>query len=170
MNRSESPKILIVEDDAEQMALFTSITLEEIEKLLSDENTSEQKRQTLQNINILKVNNVDSLEKAIVKYSGVFLVIMDCNLPDSDNQTAHDQLIKTNHRITGQHKPIDIVVRHLPNTPITMISSFNRFHQLLHRYYKGKHAPGIAFISKRDELKIRKNITYHLMQYLTNTS
>ena len=31
MNRSESPKILIVEDDAEQMALFTSITLEEIE-------------------------------------------------------------------------------------------------------------------------------------------
>ena len=170
MNSAKNPKLLIVEDDAEQMDLLTAYALSEVEKLVVHENTTEQKKQALQSIDILRATNVQSLKKALSSKANIFLAILDCNLPDAKGESAHDQLIKTNYRITGQHKPIDLVIEYSPHTPITMISSFNRFKSLLNQYYENKHDLSINFIRKNDQSMIKRNIGHYLRQYLKEVS
>jgi len=160
------PNILIVEDDSDQMDLLADFALSEIQKLVDDENMSAEQRENVKRVQIIKVGNVDSLQKAVSIYQNVLLAVLDCNIPDTKDGASHDQLVKTNHRITGQHKPVDIVTEHLPGTPITMISSLNRFQKIVSQYYESNYSLNINFISKTDQLMIKRNIGYYLRQYL----
>jgi len=163
---NNTPSILILEDDVDQMDLLVNFTLSEIKKLTDDESTDSQRRKKIKNIRIIKVTNIKSLHKAVTLHKGILLAVLDCNAPDTRGSKAHDQLVKTNHVITGQHRSVDIVTEHLPEIPITMISSLNRFQHIVNRYYDSKHNLKIRFVSKNDQLKIRKSIEFHLRQYL----
>jgi len=76
MKNPKKPKLLIAEDDAEQMDLLASFALDEIEKLAAHENTTEKKKQILSNINIIKVGNVRSLKKVISSQEDIILAVL----------------------------------------------------------------------------------------------
>ncbi len=164
--KKNGPNILIVEDDADQMELLTGIVLGEIQKITDNQNLDEQKKQQVRDIQIIRVRNIDSLKKAASTHKGTILALLDCNIPDTKDSPAHDQLIKTNYKITGQHKSVDIVTQHLPNTPITMISSLNRFQKIVVQYYEKKNNLNLNFISKNDQPMIERNIAYYLRQHI----
>lgn len=167
MNSSDNrPNILILEDDNDQMLLLIDFALAEISKLIDDEKTTDEQREILVNIQIVKVTDIDSLQKAVSINKGTLLALLDCNTPDTKDGIAHNQLVKTNHVITGQHKAVDIVTKHLPATPITMISSMNRFRTIVNRFYGSKYNLSINFVPKNDALKIQKNIRYYIRQHL----
>ncbi len=167
MNKPNLGKnILIVEDDVEQMDLLVSFAREEIKTILANEQTSDDQREKIKQIQIIKVNNSASLRKAVTLGKGILLAIIDCNIPDSRGSQAHDQLVKTNHAITGQHKSVDIVTKHLPDAPITMISSLDRFQKIVSQFYERNHNLSINFIRKSDQTMIKRNINYYLRQYL----
>ncbi len=165
-NSSSDPNILILEDDPDQMDLMISFALGEINKLMDDENTSDKQKQKLKSIQIIKVVDIRSLERTVSVYKGSLLAVLDCNVPDAKGGKSHDQLVKTNYKITGQHKPVDIVTEHLPNTPITMISSLNRFQRIVSQYYKSEYDLSLNFIGKSDQSMIKRNIGYYLRQYI----
>ncbi len=160
------PNILVLEDDVDQMDLLVDFALSEIKSLIDDESTSEEHKEKLKNIRVLKTSNIRSLQRAVSIHKDVLLAVLDCNTPDDKGGKAHDQLVKTNHKITGQHRSVDIVTEHLPDTPITMISSSDRFRTIVNRHYESKHNLSINFIGKRDALRIRKNIEYFLKRFL----
>lgn len=167
MKRSNNnPTILIVEDDRDQMNLLVNFALIEIKTLIDDENTNDEERQKLKNIQIARISNISSLKKAVSICKNVLLAVLDCNIPDTKDGISHDQLVKTNYRITGQHQSVDIVTEHLPETPITIISSLDRFQKIVTQYYETKYSLSINFIRKNDPLMIGQNITHHLRQYL----
>jgi CheY-like chemotaxis protein len=167
MNSSNyNPSILILEDDPDQIRLLIDFAQSEIKKLMSDKNTNDRQKQKLKNIGLIKVSNINSLRKAASTHKNVLLAILDCNTPDKKGGAAHDQLLKTNHIVTGQHKSVDIVTEHLPDTPITLISSLNRFQRTVNRYYESKHDLSINFISKNDPSKLKKDIEKCLKKYL----
>jgi CheY-like chemotaxis protein len=167
-SNKDNPAILIVEDDPDQMDLLVNLTLGEIQALMDDPNTNEPLSQALKDIKILKVSNVKTLEKAVSVYKNVLLALLDCNIPDSKGGDSNDQLVKTNHRITGQHRSVDLVIKHLPSTPITTISSLNRFQRTVTRHYKNEYDLDIDFISKSDLAMISKNIGDHLRQHIAS--
>lgn len=105
----------------------------------------------------------------MLTHKNVFLAILDCNVPDKKGANAHDQLIKTNHIITGQHTSVDIVTEHLPGTPITLTSSLNRFQRTVNRYYESKFNLSIDFIKKNDPTRIRKNIEHSLNRLMKDS-
>lgn len=158
--------ILIAEDDPDQMNLLVDFALGEIRKLFDAEAASDEQRQKIRNIKIIPVNSIASLEKAVRLKKTVLLAILDCNMPDAKGGVAHDQFIKTKYKITGQHRSVDIVTENLPGTPVTMISSLNRFKKIVSQYYKTQHDININYIGKNDELMIKRNIGYYLRQYL----
>ena len=161
-----SPKIFIIEDDPDQIDLLVNLTLNELRKVIDYEHTTDEQRSAIRSIQILKINDVSSLNKAAQTYKNVLLAVLDCNLPDTKDGKAHDQLIKTNHKITGQHKSVDILTKHLPDTPITMISSLNRFQKIVTRYYENTQGLDINFIRKHDLPILERNIGYYLRQHL----
>lgn len=163
INRSA---ILIAEDDPDQKELLVDIIVTQIKRTRADENLSEEQKEKLTQIQILSVSNTQSLKHAAKKQDNVMLTILDCNMPDKKGGVAHDQFIKTNHRITGQHTSADIVTKYLPGTPITMISSLNRFQKIISLYYKKKLDVDINFISKKDPDTIKRNVRYYLRQFL----
>ena len=165
---NNNSNLLILEDDLDQMDLLIDLARSEIKRIMDDETISGQQRQTVTEIGIIKVSNIDSLQKAVSIHKNIFLAVLDCNTPDTKDSPAHDQLVKTNHRITGQHRSVDIVTQHLPNTPITLISSLNRFQRTVNRYYESKHNLRMKFIRKSDPLGVTKNIEYHLKEYLSS--
>lgn len=164
-NSDSNPSILILEDDLEQMELLVNFALTEINKLIVHENTNDDQRQKMKTVNIIKVSNINSLKKAVSIHKGIFLAVLDCNTPHTKTSASDDQLVKTNHVITGQHKPVDIVTKHLPDTPITLISSMDRFQRIVNRYYESKHNLNINFIRKSNPKKIQSNIGFHLREY-----
>lgn len=166
MSSNSSPNILLLEDDTDQMDLLVNFALSEITKLIDDENTNEEQRQRIRGIQIIKIANINSLQQAVSVHKEVLLAILDCNIPDNKGSAPHDQLIKTNHVITGQHRPVDIVTENLPDTPITIISSMDRFQKIVYQYYESKHSISINFIRKNDQSMIERNIGYYLRQYL----
>lgn len=167
-NSDSHPKILIVEDDPDQMDLLASFAVSEIENLLNNETVSNTNKEKLAVIHILKATSVFALKQAVSKYKQVIFVILDGNIPDDKGSPAHDQLIKTDHKITGQHKSINIIMEHLPNTPITMISSLNRFQRIVTPFYEKQHSMDINFINKSDQQMIQRNMAYYLRHYLRN--
>ncbi|RBP51091.1 hypothetical protein [Arenicella xantha] len=160
------PNILILEDDLDQMELLVDFTLTEIKELMNDKSINEAQRQKLKRIRIIKVSNIKSLQTAASMHKNVILAVLDCNSPDSKGGEAHDQLVKTNHVITGQHKAVDIVTEELPDTPITMISSLDRFRTIINRYYESNFKLSINFIPKTGVLKIKENVELSLRKYL----
>ena len=156
--------ILIAEDDHDQRTLLIDFVMSQIKKVLENETLNDQQRQKLKNVQIMSVSNIASLGRAASKNINILLAILDCNMPDTKGKPSHDQFIKTDHKITGQHSAVDIVTEHLPNTPITMISSQNRFQRIISLFYKNKFDIEINFISKKDPSTIRRNIRYYLLQ------
>lgn len=168
MNSSQTnSKILILEDDSDQMDLLVSFAQSEIKKLSDDENINDEQRHKIENIKIIKVSNISSLQQAVSMHKDVLLAVLDCNTPDTKGGVSHDQLVKTNHRITGQHRAVDIVTDYLPDTPITIISSLDRFRIIVHKYYESKHSLNINFVSKAEPLGVRRNIRSYLREYLS---
>lgn len=167
---TDNPTILIVEDDLDQMSLLVSFALSEVNKLIGDDGTNDKQRQKLKSIQILKISNINTLKKAVSIHKDVLLAVLDCNIPDTEDGTSHDQFIQTNNRITGQHKSVDIVTEHLPGTPITMISSLNRFQRIVTKYYESNHDLSINFIPKDNQLMFKENIEYYLRLYLAPVS
>lgn len=160
--------ILILEDDPDQMAFLVSLALAEIKNIMSNKSTSDRQRNIIKGIQVLKVSNTNSLQKAVSVHKDVLLAVLDCNAPDTKGGAAHDQLVKTKHVITGQHSAVDIMITNLPDTPITLISSFDRFRRTVNRYYESKHDLTIGFVRKNEPTKISNNIKHHLTQYLNS--
>ena len=158
--------ILIVEDDIDQLRLLVDFAQTEIKRNIDNQNTNELQKQKLSNIKIITATNISSLQKAVKIHKNILLAILDCNIPDTKGDKPHDQFIKTNHKITGQHKAVDIVSEYIPDTPITMISSLNRFQRIVNQYYKNKYNLGINFIKKKDTSIIQNNIGWYLRQHL----
>jgi len=161
--------ILILEDDPDQMDMLNSLALNELQKFIDNKNISEEKKARITNTKIISINNIESLKKVSGKYNRVLLAILDGNTPNEKDGEPHDQFIKKNHQITGKHRAIEIVKNSLPNTPITMISSLDRFKRIVLKHYKAEHKMNINFISKSDQEMIGKNIGYYLRQYLKKT-
>ncbi|MFQ3245480.1 MAG: hypothetical protein ACI9SP_002128 [Arenicella sp.] len=101
-------------------------------------------------------------------HKDLLLAVLDCNAPNTKGGAAHDQLVKTKHVIAGQHSAVDIMITNLPDTPITLISSFYRFHRTVNRYYESKHDLTIGFVGENEPAKISNNIKHHLTQYLSS--
>lgn len=174
MFKKISPKnslqILILEDDIDQMSILIDFTLDEIKKIARDVNTNDSQRKILKNLQIIKISNIDSLKKAVSKHKDIFFTVLDCNTPDTKGGVAKDQLITTNHIVTGQHKAVDLVTKYLPNAQITMISSLDRFQRIINSYYERTHDLNIRFVRKGDPLKIQKNIARHLKEHLKSVA
>ena len=158
--------ILIVEDDPDQMGLLAHFAHGEFKRIMADDNTTEAQRLKIQSIKIISATNIRALEKAVHAHKNILLAILDCNIPDTKDQAPHDQFIKTAYKITGQHRAADIVVKSLPNTPITMISSMSRFQKIVTRYYENEHDVHINFIRKKDMDIIKNNIAYYLRKHI----
>ena len=163
---TKSNILVIVEDDPDQKSLLVNFALDEIKILLHNENTNDEKKQRLKNIKIISASNIRSLKKAASAHENALMALLDCNIPDEKGGKPHDQFVKTNHKITGQHKSVDIVRELLPGTPITMVSSMNRFQKIVTQYYQKEFDFSVNFISKKDVLMIQRNIRYYLRQYL----
>lgn len=166
----DHPTIFLLEDDADQIELLANFIILEIHNKISDEQLNETQKQDLKNITIAKLMDIQSLQVAAKRHTNVLMAIMDCNVPDIKGGAAHDQFVRTNQRITGQHKPVDVLLRELPATPITLISTLNRFKQLVTSYYRRERNLKINFINKNDQQMIQRNIAYHLSKYLRSTA
>ena len=167
--RYDNPKILILEDDSDQMELLIDIAQTEVANYIDDESLSDAERDNLRNIQLIKVSNIDSMKKAVSTHQDVILAISDCNTPDTQGDKPHDQLLKTNHIITGQHRAVDILMKYVPDTPIILISSLNRFRRIIYKYYETSHGLNILFVRKSNPNKLSRNIKKHLMDYLNNS-
>ena len=161
-----NPIILILEDDPDQMDLLADFALGEIQKLMDDERLDDEKRQKIDSIKVIKANNIKDLQAASTMHTRAIFALLDCNTPDSKGKASHDQLVKTNHSITGQHRAVDIVTEHLPDTPITIISAMDRFQRIVNKYYASKHSLTIHFVRKNDPVGIQRHFQYYLNEYL----
>ena len=156
MSTDNGSNILILEDDPDQMELLTDFAISEVKKFIEHDNTDKKLIPALKNIKVIRVTNLAALKKVITEHKNVLLALLDCNIPDTKDSIAHDQLVKTNHKITGRHNSVDLVIKHLPGTPITMISSLNRFQKIVTQHYKNDLNLNINFINKTDQLVITK--------------
>lgn len=166
MKPAIAPKILFVEDDDDQMELLIQFALDEISEVFENPNTNKAQRAILNSIKLLKVSNIRSLKQVVAKYQDIFLVVLDCNIPDIKGGVSNDQLVKTNHRITGHHYGVDIIIENLPDTSITLISSLNRFRKIVYEHYASSEKVDINFISKSDQEMIQRNLAYYLRRYI----
>ncbi len=156
------PIIVIVEDDPDQMLLLADFVLSEIRHLKDKASTNLAQQDWLKSVRVVKVSNARALKQVAMAHDTAVLVILDCNIPDKQGGKANDQFVADNHVITGQHKSVDLLVNHLPDAPLTLISSMNRFRSTVTNYYREKHGIDLAFLSKNDAMKIKKNIGYYL--------
>ena len=168
MSSDNSAYLLILEDDLDQMNFIVDIARDEVRRLVRDQNLSERQKDIVRNIGVIEVSNILELQKAASAYDNILLALLDCNIPDTPNSAPHDQLLKTNHSITGQHRSVDIVTQYLPEVPITLMSSLDRFRRLVSRYYERKHDLSINFVSKSDPVKMRENFQFYLKEYLAS--
>jgi len=162
-NEKDSHKILILEDDQDQMDFLVNIAQQEIQKRLHNLESNDNQ---VDKIVIVKLTNLQSLKKAVSSYDKVILALMDCNIPDRRGGKSNDQLVKTNYKITGQHNAVDTVLEKMSDVPITLISAKNRFKKIIRQYYESNLDITINFIKKEDHDVIAKNIRYYLNMYL----
>ena len=162
-NEKDSHKILILEDDQDQMDFLVNIAQQEIQKRLHNLESNDNQ---VDKIVIVKLTNLQSLKKAVSSYDKVILALMDCNIPDRRGGKSNDQLVKTNYKITGQHNAVDTVLEKMSDVPITLISAKNRFKKIIRQYYESNLDITINFIEKEDHDVIAKNIRYYLNMYL----
>jgi len=165
-NELEKPTILLIEDDPDQMSLMTQLTLIEVNALKADRILNDEQLEKLNDIQILKIGDLQTLGKACSNYQNVIFSLVDCNIPDDKASAPHDQFVKTNHLVTGQHRSVDLICQCAPNAPIILTSSMNRFQRLVIRYYDDKSDVLIRFVSKRDKSKLSKYLAKNLRAYL----
>ncbi len=166
----EQHAILIVEDDREQMDLLVNFVLNETRKIIDKEDTTPWQRDKLKSIKVLKIGDLSSLKKVASLQVDIVLALMDCNIPDEKGGKSHDQFVKTNHRITGQHASVDLIIDRFPSAPIVMTSSMNRFQKLVTQYYKSKHDLNLKFVKKSEVEGIQDTIGLFLKAYVENQS
>ena len=166
----DSPKILILEDDPDQMEFFIDMAQTEVTNYINSADLDDVQHENLKDIQFLKVSNIDSLTKAVTTHQDIFLTILDCNTPDTKDGKPHDQLLKTNHIITGQHKAVDLVMKHLPDTSIILTSSLNRFRRIIYKYYEKTHGLDVLFVRKSNPDKLSRNIKLNLKSYINRSN
>jgi len=162
---NNDPAILIVEDDDDQLELMASVVIEELEKILEQEANGDG-ADKLKSISVVKVRDRHSLERATLKYQGVFLTVLDCNIPDRKGGAANDQFVKQNHILTGQHKSVDVLIKNAPNKPILLVSSQKRFRNTVTRHYGRSGNVPLKFVSKEAPAEIRKQVSKHVQDWL----
>ena len=165
----DNPKIIILEDDPDQMAFLSDLVEAEVDQYIKNEQPNKIQTESLKKTQLIRVSNVSSLRKALSLHKDIAFAILDCNTPDTSDGKAHDQLLKTNHKITGQHKAVDTVMKYIPNTPVLLTSSLNRFRRIIYQYYVKNHALDILFVRKANPDKLSRNIKRLLEQYLNET-
>lgn len=157
-NESASNAVLIVEDDPDQMDLLVGLAEEQINKLLVDKSLSLDDKRDLKDIEVQTSSNIESLEKLLKSGVNVVFALVDCNLPDSEGGESNDQFVLENYRITGQHRSVDLLVKFLPETPITLISSYSRFQKMVIQHYRKHHDFELDFVKKWEAEKIQQAI------------
>ena len=160
------PAIFILEDDVDQMALLAQLILIEVKALKEDHSTSDQQLARLNRLQIIKVGDLLTLRKACKNFKNIVFSLVDCNIPDDKNSVPHDQFVKKNHLVTGQHRSVDLISRSAPNAPITLMSSMDRFQRLVVRYYEDNTDLVIKFVSKREKSKLSHAVSTHLKDYM----
>jgi len=165
-NASEKSYLLILEDDPDQMEMLVSFAMQEMHKLFQNDDLNQKYKEKIVNMSVISVTSIESLKNQVTQNKNILFALLDCNTPDSKGDKPHDQFVKKGYQITGQHKAVDLVMTHLPNTPITMISSFNRFQKIVLNHYDKTHNLTMNFIKKKDHLMIKNNINYYLRQHL----
>lgn len=166
-NKSErdGPAILIVEDDKDQMEMLASMVLEELGRgLLNEENGLSVNK--LQSVNVIKVGNRESLEKAAKRHKGIFLVILDCNIPDAKGGKANDQFVAKNHVFTGQHKSVDVLHEYLSDIPIALISTQRRFGSTVIRFYGRSAHIRLKFVPKENIDQLRQYVGQTILEWV----
>ncbi len=163
---SNLPTILVVEDDIDQLDMLTEVVLTEIREIAKEPTLDGDEQLNLRSIKVAKVTNAQSLLEAVNSLNNIILVILDCNIPDSKTQRANDQFVTNNHKITGQHKSVDTVIAHAPNTELLLISSMKRFKRMVLRYYKTKHDLQLKFVDKTDVEIMMSSIRVSIQHFL----
>lgn len=155
--------ILILEDDPDQMDLFLGLVTTELQKLVDDEELSAERRSQFKQFGIIKVNNIETLKRVTREYNNVAFVILDCNVPERRGKPPEDQFIKKKHRITGQHRSVDIVINGFNSPPILLTSSMDRFKTIVMQYYRNRENLNLRFVRKSDLQGIQKAIEERLL-------
>jgi len=135
-------------------------------KIFESDATDREHKEKITHMSVISASSIDSLKSEVTKNKNILYALLDCNIPDKKGGKPHDQFVKTNYQITGQHKAVDLVTEHLPDVPITMISSFNRFQKIVLNHYEKTHDLTMNFIKKKDHLMIKNNIRYYLRRHL----
>ncbi|NNC99987.1 MAG: hypothetical protein HKN85_07390 [Gammaproteobacteria bacterium] len=165
------PSILIVEDDVDQLDMLVHFVSSEVKAILNDEEIPKHQREKLKTFNIMKVSEMKSLQQAVEFTNNVIVTLLDCNIPDRKGIAPEDQFKKDDKQlITGQHHAVDLIAQHLPDTPITLISSMRRFQKTITRFYESNSDLKLKFISKDDGTKIREDVRNHLLKYVEDNS
>jgi len=160
------PAIFLLEDDIDQMRLLSQLIMIEVKALKTDHLLSDEQLERLNRLQIIKIGDLLTLSKACQNFKNIVFSLVDCNIPDDKLSAPHDQFVKTNHLVTGQHRPVDLISDSAPEAPITLMSSMDRFQRLVIRYYEGQTQLAINFVSKRDKSKLKNAIANHLKTYI----
>jgi len=159
----EQAYVLILEDDPDQMDLFVGLVMNELRQLIDADDTPDDIKSRFKRVGILKLNNIESLKRAAKEYQGVVLMIMDCNVPARRGKPPEDQFIKEKHRITGQHRSVDIALKDFRGAPIILTSSMDRFKTMVTQYYRNQADLNLRFFRKSDIEGIQKALRKRLL-------
>jgi CheY-like chemotaxis protein len=157
--------VLLVDDDPEQLEMLGLLTLNEIQVLLNDVSVNERRKRELAAIKVIKVGDQRSLRRVVEGDTEIVLTVLDCNLPEKKGESPIDQFEKKNHVITGQHRSVDIILANQPAMPILLVSTFDRFRNLVINYYKGSKGINLGFVKKNDPERVASRIRSNLEQW-----
>ncbi len=160
------PAIFLLEDDIDQMSFLAQMIMLEVKVLKEDLSLSDQQLERLNSLQIIKIGDLLTLRKACQNFKNIAFSLVDCNIPDDKSSVPHDQFVKTNHLVTGQHRSVDLISGRAPEAPITLMSSMDRFQRLVVRYYEDNTELVIKFVSKREKIKLSRAIATHLKDYI----
>ncbi len=160
------PAIFVLEDDVDQMNLLAQLIMVEVRALREARTLSSKQLELLKSMQIIKIGDLLTLRKACQNFKSIAFSLVDCNIPDDKHSVPHDQFVKTNHLVTGQHRSVDLISQCAPGAPITLMSSMDRFQRLVIRYYEDQSELAIKFISKRERSKLSNAIATHLRDYI----
>ena len=166
---NHTPVVLVVEDDVDQLDMLAEIVLDEVRSLLHKSDSSTIQQQVLRSIKVVKVTNAAQLAKSLVAFENIVLAILDCNIPDNLGERPHDQFVIENHRITGQHKSVDLVIEKSPEADLVLISSMKRFQRTVLKYYKNHRAMQLKFFDKSDAVNLKSIVRSSLTKFAQGT-
>ncbi len=143
-----NPSILIVEDDPEQKALLEALVSAECKSLVNS-------TQLDANVGIITAHSLSSLRKVLSLYNNIFLVVLDCNIPDSKGEKPHDQFVREKYKISGQHRAVDLVLASENSPKLALVSAYNRFRKTVTQFYAQEKGIKLKFYRKSDAGRIQ---------------